>query len=193
MPAYLSPNMQADLVEAARQVSRGMARPTLPSGQMSVYMQPLGYRWQGNLNSYEPSPLPMPQWARQLGRQGLLMASKSAPELSGWVRRFRPEMLLINYYPPGARMGMHQDAGEESEAPIVSISIGDSALFRLGNTENRNRPWCEIQLLSGDLLVFGGEHRRAFHGVPKVYDGTAPEGCGIREGRINFTIRQVNL
>ncbi|MEJ5998083.1 alpha-ketoglutarate-dependent dioxygenase AlkB [Corynebacterium sp. H130] len=149
---------------------------------MSVFMQSLGR------STFGPSAAPMPQWAIDLGCCGLREAVRVAPELK---RDFCPQMLLINFYPPGATMGMHQDAGEQSSAPIVSISIGDSAVFRLGNAENRNRPWRDVQLHSGDLLVFGGDHRRAYHGVPKVLDGTLPEGCGLARGRLNLTIRQV--
>lgn len=188
VPGFLPLAEQRRVVELARESSRGMTRPELRSGQMSVYMQPLGYRWTHNLNSYERADEPMPAWAADLGLRALTQARRVAPELR---ESFSPEMVLINFYPPGATMGMHVDAGEESEAPIVSLSIGDSAVFRLGNTKNRNRPWHDIQLHSGDLLVFGGDHRRAFHGVPKVLDGTLPEGCGLREGRLNLTIRQV--
>lgn len=194
VPGFLSLDQQHDVVEKARELSRGhMKRPELKSGTMSVYMHMLGYRTLANLNHYERSPLDMPQWALHVGRAGLAAAAEVAPELQPWVASFKPEMLLINYYPPTATMGLHQDAGEESEAPIVSLSVGDSALFRLGNCENRNRPWHDVQLQSGDLLVFGGENRRAFHGVPKLYPGTLPADCGLREGRINLTIRQVNL
>ena len=89
-------------------------------------------------------------------------------------------------------MGMHVDAFEESPAPVISLSIGDEALFRMGHTEARTRPWDDITLCSGDLVVFGGPKRFAYHGVVRVNDGTLPEACGLSEGRINITIRQVS-
>ena len=88
-------------------------------------------------------------------------------------------------------MGMHVDADEASVAPVVSLSVGDEALFRIGGTEHRNRPWDDIALLSGDLVVFGGVKRRAYHGVPSVRAGTLPDGCGLYEGRLNVTLRQL--
>lgn len=195
LPGALQLPAQRELVDACRDLARTspMRRPELQSGTMSVFMVSAGYRWLGSLNSYEPAPLPVPEWAVSLGHKGLTRAAEVAPELAPWVETFRPEMVLVNYYPPGAKMGLHQDAGEESGAPIVSYSVGESALFRLGSTHSRNRPWCDIQLLSGDLVVFGGEHRMAFHGVPKLFPGTCPADCGLREGRINVTIRQVSL
>lgn len=90
-------------------------------------------------------------------------------------------------------MGMHQDRDERSSAPVVSLSIGDTARFRLGNTENRGRPYRDIDLHSGDLFVFGGPSRLAFHGVQKIYPGTAPLDCGLDSGRINITMRVTGL
>jgi alkylated DNA repair protein (DNA oxidative demethylase) len=90
-------------------------------------------------------------------------------------------------------MGMHQDRDKRSRAPVVSLSIGDSCLFRFGNTETRTRPYTDLTLSSGDLFVFGGPSRLAFHGIQKVYPGTAPEGCGLSTGRINITMRVTGL
>lgn len=105
----------------------------------------------------------------------------------------RVDMALINYYPPGASIGLHVDGFEQSDAPVISLSIGDDALFRIGGTENCNKLWDDVTLCSGDVIVFGGRKRRAYHGVPRLNPGTLPEGCGLREGRINVTFRQVEL
>jgi DNA oxidative demethylase len=88
---------------------------------------------------------------------------------------------------------MHQDKDELSQAPVVSLSVGDSCRFRFGNTENRNRPYVDLELASGDLFVFGGESRRAYHGVTRILPGTAPAGCGLDSGRINVTLRVTGL
>src|SRR5699024_7801006 len=93
---------------------------------------------------------------------------------------------------PGASMGMHQDRNENSLAPVVSLSIGDEALFRIGSTETRNQPWDEVTLISGDVIVFGGPKRLAFHGVPQTRPETLPDGCGLKEGRINITFRHLD-
>jgi alkylated DNA repair protein (DNA oxidative demethylase) len=65
-------------------------------------------------------------------------------------------------------MGMHPHRAERSAAPVVSLSVGDSCVFRFGNTERRSRPWCDVVLESGDAVVFGGPSRFAFHVVPKT-------------------------
>ncbi|MBT2469796.1 alpha-ketoglutarate-dependent dioxygenase AlkB [Streptomyces sp. ISL-66] len=98
------------------------------------------------------------------------------------------DIALINFYDGDSRMGMHRDAEERSPAPVVSLSLGDSCLFRFGNTDSRGRPYQDVELRSGDLFVFGGPARRAYHGVPKVLPGTAPPGLGLT-GRLNITLR----
>lgn len=105
-------------------------------------------------------------------------------------RRFdNPEACLINYYGPSAKMGLHQDKDEQDlDAPVVSVSLGDSALFRIG-TEERTGPTQSLKLNSGDVLAFGGPARLAFHGISRIYPGTSsllPNG-----GRINLTLRRV--
>jgi alkylated DNA repair protein (DNA oxidative demethylase) len=90
-------------------------------------------------------------------------------------------------------MGMHQDKDERSDAPVVSLSIGDTCLFRFGNTETRGRPYTDVQLASGDLFVFGGPSRFAYHGVPKVYPGTGDPATGLASGRLNLTLRVTGL
>ncbi|MHC5904957.1 alpha-ketoglutarate-dependent dioxygenase AlkB family protein [Streptomyces sp. S6] len=99
---------------------------------------------------------------------------------------------LINFYDGDARMGMHRDADERSDAPVVSLSLGDRCVFRFGNTETRGRPYTDVELRSGDLFVFGGASRMAYHAVPKVLPGTAPAGLGL-VGRLNVTLRVSGL
>ena len=100
-----------------------------------------------------------------------------------------PEACLINFYGAHAKMGLHQDRDElEFDAPVISISLGDSCLFRVGGTQ-RAAPTRSFRLQSGDALTLGGPARLAFHGVDRIYPGTSsllPEG-----GRINLTLRRV--
>jgi DNA oxidative demethylase len=100
-----------------------------------------------------------------------------------------PEACLINYYAPTAKMGLHQDRDEaDFSAPVVSLSLGDSCLFRLGGGKRRD-PTQSFCLNSGDVLVLGGKARLAFHGVDRIYPQTSTlltEG-----GRINVTMRRV--
>lgn len=100
-----------------------------------------------------------------------------------------PEACLINWYAPDAKMGLHQDRDEETfDAPVVSVSLGDDALFRLGGTQ-RSGPTQSIRLTSGDVLVMSGESRLCFHGITRLYPGTST--LLDAPGRINLTLRRV--
>uniref|UniRef100_UPI002811123E alpha-ketoglutarate-dependent dioxygenase AlkB n=1 Tax=Streptomyces sp. TaxID=1931 RepID=UPI002811123E len=96
---------------------------------------------------------------------------------------------LVNFYDADARMGMHQDRDEASAAPIVSLSLGDTCVFRFGNTRTRSAPYRDVELRSGDLFVFGGPSRYAFHGVPRIRPGTGAAALGMKGGRLNLTLR----
>ena len=100
-----------------------------------------------------------------------------------------PEACLVNFYQGGAKMGLHQDKDEEDfSAPVVSISLGDTALFRFGGTE-RGGKTSTVKLASGDVLVMGGKSRLCFHGIDRVHSGTSTL---LKEGgRINLTLRRV--
>ena len=102
---------------------------------------------------------------------------------------YRPEACLINYYGPTAKLGLHRDQDEDAkEAPILSISLGDTALFRLGGAE-RKSPTRSVRLSSGDAVLLEGPLRHWFHGVDRILPGTSqllPEG-----GRFNLTLRRV--
>jgi alkylated DNA repair protein (DNA oxidative demethylase) len=100
-----------------------------------------------------------------------------------------PEACLVNFYNADARMGLHQDRDERDfDAPVVSVSLGDACLFRVGGTK-RNMPTVSFRLESGDVVVLGGENRLAFHGVDRIY----PETSTLLKtgGRINLTLRRV--
>lgn len=100
-----------------------------------------------------------------------------------------PDCCLINWYEPGARMGLHQDRDEaDFRWPVLSVSLGDDALFRLGNVE-RGGPTESLWLRSGDVLVLGGPARLIHHGVDRIAAGTST--LLNRPGRINLTLRVV--
>jgi len=100
-----------------------------------------------------------------------------------------PEACLVNRYRAGARMGLHRDADENDfSAPVVSISLGDSALFRLGGLV-RKAPTRSLKLHSGDIVVLGGEARLLYHGIDRVIAGTSQLLNG--GGRLNLTLRRV--
>ncbi len=101
-----------------------------------------------------------------------------------------PEACLVNFYDPDAKMGLHQDRDEnEFAAPVVSVSLGDQCLFRVGGV-SRSDPTRSFRLSSGDVFVFGGESRLIFHGVDRIYPGTST--LLKNGGRINLTLRRVN-
>ncbi|MEL6202977.1 MAG: alpha-ketoglutarate-dependent dioxygenase AlkB [Pseudomonadota bacterium] len=100
-----------------------------------------------------------------------------------------PEACLINHYEPTAKMGLHQDRDEQDfDAPVLSVSLGDTCLFRVGEN-TRSGGTKSIKLQSGDVLVMGGEGRLAFHGVDRIYPGTST--LLKKPGRINLTLRRV--
>lgn len=108
-------------------------------------------------------------------------------KLSGYAAP--PEACLVNYYEGDARMGLHVDSDEEAwDAPVLSVSLGDTAIFRIGGTL-RSDPTRSVRLASGDVCMLSGGARRAYHGVDRIMPGTSrllPRG-----GRINLTLRRV--
>ena len=100
-----------------------------------------------------------------------------------------PEACLVNFYADAARMGLHQDRDEDDfDAPVLSVSLGDSAVFRVGGT-TRKGPSRTVELKSGDVVVLGGADRLAYHGVDRVLPGTS--GLLDEGGRFNLTLRRV--
>jgi DNA oxidative demethylase len=99
------------------------------------------------------------------------------------------ECCLVNRYSVTARMGLHQDRDEAApDVPVLSVSLGDDALFRIGGT-TRKGPTESLKLRSGDVLMFGGPARLAFHGIDRVIGGTSSLLAG--GGRLNLTLRRV--
>jgi alkylated DNA repair protein (DNA oxidative demethylase) len=100
-----------------------------------------------------------------------------------------PEACLVNLYRAGARMGLHRDADEEAvDAPVLSVSLGDTGLFRYGGTTRRGTT-ATLKLNSGDVLMFGGPARSMYHGIDRIYGGSSVLVSG--GGRINLTLRRV--
>ncbi|WP_406093681.1 alpha-ketoglutarate-dependent dioxygenase AlkB family protein [Streptomyces sp. NBC_01013] len=199
VPEWLSVAQQRELVAACREWARGpvpLRHTSLPGGGvMSVRTVCLGWHWQPyrytrTADDVNGAPVaPFPEWLAELGRAAVVEAYGTESP----VRRYAPDAALINFYDDAARMGMHQDKEERSGAPVVSLSIGDTCVFRFGNTEGRGQPYTDVELASGDLFVFGGPSRHAFHGVPRIRPGTAGPGTGMSGGRLNLTLRETGL
>jgi len=198
VPGWLTLEQQRWLADRFREWAGGpvpIRSAKVRGHEMSVKTVCLGWHWRPYEYTREAvdvngnQVLDFPEWMVRLGRKALAEATGDPR-----VREdYTPDTALVNYYDDQARMGMHQDKDEHSLAPVVSLSIGDTCRFRFGNTGNRNKPYQDIDLASGDLFVFGGPSRLAYHGVMKLLPGTAPEGCGLDRGRINITMRVTGL
>lgn len=185
---FLDSAAQVQVLEAIRGVVRAapLFRPDTPYGKpMSVRMSAAGeYGWFSDRTGYRYV---------NAHPEGQLWPAIPQSVLAIWDRLTgldrQPECCLINYYDADARMGLHQDRDEASfEWPVVSISLGDDALFRMGNT-TRGGKTESIWLQSGDVVVMGGDARLTYHGVDRIKGGTStllPRG-----GRINLTLRVV--
>ncbi len=186
---YLDAAAQAALVEDLRAVASAAPffAPLTPWGKpMSVRMTSAGkYGWYSDRRGYRyeprhPSGLdwpPIPERVLAVWRA-----------LVGGERM--PDCCLVNFYGAKARMGLHRDADEKDFSwPVLSISLGDPATFRMGGSE-RSDPTTSVTLESGDVVVMGGVARRAYHGIDRIRFGASdllPQG-----GRINLTCRVVD-
>jgi alkylated DNA repair protein (DNA oxidative demethylase) len=198
VPDWLDLEGQRDLVAACRDWSAppaGLRTTKLPSGGvMSVRTVCLGWHWypygySRTVRDEQQTPVkPFPQWLADLGRRAVADAYDEEAD-----RAYQPDVALINYYDNDAKMGLHQDKDERSLAPVVSLSLGEHCVFRFGNTETRGKPWTDIELTSGDLFVFGGPSRLAYHGVPRILPGTSDPAIGLPNGRLNITLRESGL
>ncbi len=176
------------MVRALRNVvaAAPLVQPVTPGGrQMSVRMTAAGrLGWVTDRRGYRYEPRhpsgvawpPIPDEVLAVWRA-----------VSGGARL--PDCCLINYYGEGARMGLHQDKDEgDFSFPVVSVSLGDDALFRLGGVDRADGTQ-SVWLRSGDVVVMGGAARLAWHGIDRVRPGTST--LLSQGGRINLTLRVV--
>lgn len=188
LPGRLDGTAQADLVAAVmeaahtapfhRQVTPGgkpMSVETTGLGSLSWVTDAHGYR-------YEPThPLTGDPWPPMPAILPALWAELADAQVPA-------DACLVNRYRPGARMGLHRDEDEADFAfPVLSISLGDTAVFRIGGLR-RNDPTRSVRLASGDVCLLAGPARLAYHGVDRILVGSSrlvPGG-----GRINLTLRR---
>lgn len=177
------------VVAAAREVAgrAPFVAPVTPGGRkMSVRMTSAGRcGWVSDTGGY-----------RYADRHpsGVAWPPIPAPVLQVWTDLVgpdrAPDCCLFNFYGSDARMGLHRDADEGDFAwPVVSISLGDSARFRIGGPGRRD-PTTSVMLESGDVVVMGGRARLAYHGIDRIRFGSSrllPSG-----GRLNITLRVVS-
>ena len=188
LPGKLDRSAQAALLA---EVEAGIAaaplyRPVTPTGKpMSVRMTnfgPLGWITDRAGYRYEPihpaTRAPWPAIPAILLELWAELASAHVP----------PDACLVNFYEVGAKMGAHQDRDEaDFDYPVLSISLGDTAIFRIGGVARKD-PSQSLRLHSGDVCLLSGPARLAYHGVDRVLAGTSsllPGG-----GRLNLTLRR---
>ena len=187
-PEALSGDAQRQVLEDLRAVARvaPFFQPMTPYGKkMSVRMTSAGrYGWVSDRTGYRYA---------KTHPDGQVWPDIPASILDLWTRyagvERLPECCLINFYGEGARMGMHQDRDEQDfQWPVLSLSLGDECLFRIGNT-TRGGKTESLWLRSGDVVVMGGDARLVYHGVDRIRFNSSsllPQG-----GRINVTLRVV--
>lgn len=193
IPGFLDRDRQEALVEEIRQVviKAPLYIPGMPGTgkEMSVRMtncgslgwvtdKARGYRYQDH---HPVTKAPWPQIPQSLLDLWSTVAGAAKP----------PQACLVNFYSETAKMGLHQDKDEQDlNTPVVSVSLGDACLFRVGGRDRSDRT-LSFKLSSGDLVVLGGESRLAYHGVDRIYPATST--LLKNGGRINLTLRRVTL
>jgi alkylated DNA repair protein (DNA oxidative demethylase) len=194
LPSFVDVEMQQRIAHDARALLDGAHGGYVPTvrggGKMHVRMlclgrhwNPLTYRYESTRADYDGAPVaPIPhEW---------IAVARAAAHDAGFD--VHPDVCLINHYVGDGRMGVHQDKDESAAslaagAPIVSLSIGDTARFLFGGLRRRDRLQT-IWLESGDAFVFGGAARLCYHGVTRIVPSLdAPVRI---DGRINLTFRQ---
>lgn len=191
IPGYLDRAAQQALVDDIRDVVRAapLYHPEMPrTGKpFSVRMTNCGsLGWVSDRSGYryqDRHPVTGELWPAIPPRLLALWEALSACDRP-------PEACLVNFYDDSAKMGLHQDRDEKDlSAPVLSVSLGDACLFRVGET-SRTGPTRSFRLESGDIVVLGGEGRLCFHGVDRIYPSTST--LLKSGGRINLTLRRVN-
>ena len=193
MKGWLTIDEQLTLVEHCRALmdADGYVPAVRGGGKMHVRMlclgrhwNPMTYRYEATRADHDGRPVaPVPEaWSA--------LASRIAAD-AGFA--FTPDICLINFYDADGRMGVHQDKDESPAtiaggAPVVSLSLGDTARFLFGGLKRRD-PLQPLLLESGDAFVFGGPARLRYHGVSRTIPGTGPAGLRL-DGRFNLTFRQ---
>jgi alkylated DNA repair protein (DNA oxidative demethylase) len=191
LPEYFSPAQQRALVaevlgllEDCPLYRGAMPRTGTPLSVRNSNLGPLG--WVSDIKGYRYQPT-HPETGRPWGPIPQVLLDLWE-DVSGYAAP--PQACLVNWYEATSKLGLHIDADETArDAPVVSVSLGSRALFRLGGLE-RKSPTSSMRLASGDVVVLGGQSRRAYHGVDRIW----PESSTLIPGggRINLTLRRVS-
>ncbi|KAG0604183.1 hypothetical protein M758_10G151100 [Ceratodon purpureus] len=222
LKGWLSIDDQVEIVRECRSLGTGVGgfyQPTFGDGRhMRLQMMCLGKQhWEPTTSSYVPrrrnydnaSPPAIPSKFSDMVRRSLQRAQDLAlkagghklgrKQVEGELPNMEPTVCIVNFYEQSGALGMHQDKDESSASlkrgsPVVSFSVGDSAVFAYGNERDPEKAE-KIALESGDVLVFGGPARMIYHGVASILPKSAPkeliEKSNLRQGRLNLTFREL--
>ena len=192
---WLSPPGQIRLAQQCLELGAhdaGFYTPIVRGGRpMSVRMLCLGRHWNAREYHYESARTDVDGLPAPALPPNFVNLARRAAAAAGFA--MSPDICIVNWYGPESRMGLHQDKDEGADsiargAPVVSLSIGDTARFLFGGIRRRD-PVQAILLQSGDAFVFGGPARLRYHGVTRILPGTAPAGLPMT-GRLNLTFRE---
>ncbi|HXH46619.1 MAG TPA: DNA oxidative demethylase AlkB [Bradyrhizobium sp.] len=183
--------IESELIDAVRAIvaQSPFRRMTTPGGHlMSVAMTNCGERgWITDHTGYRYDPIDPRTGAPWLAMPPLLADVARRAAEQGGFQGFTPDACLVNRYEPGTRLSLHQDKDElDYSAPIVSVSLGLPATFLFGGLARADKPR-RFRLVHGDVVVWGGASRLAYHGVAPLADGEHPL---LGRTRINLTFRR---
>lgn len=190
LPNFMTEDEQVTLMEQVRQwTDKGWHAPAMPDGKLKLGHKIACLGWNWKPYEYYPSDRPFPIqlhfWAKR--------AVKAAYG-EGAYKDFNPDVAIVNYYQPGESLSLHCDRSEDQQlqdagSPIVTIGLGDSGVCRQGNCRDKNGPYHDFTMESGDIWVMGGAARKSYHAMLKVVPRTSPITMKA-PGRVSITIRQ---
>jgi alkylated DNA repair protein (DNA oxidative demethylase) len=196
---FLSPAEQKAVYEQVLRIEPGFYVPVLRNGsKMNLHMNCLGHHWSARTYRYskirdidDRAVAPVPDFLQALVRRALVETDYwHGP---GEVPPY--DICIVNLYDEkSGKLGVHTDNSESKESlekgyPVVSLSIGASAIFTIGG-RTRQESQVPYRLESGDVVLFGRSLRLAYHGVTKILRDTTPAGLGFKSpGRLNLTFR----
>ncbi|OMO50960.1 Oxoglutarate/iron-dependent dioxygenase [Corchorus capsularis] len=213
---YISLYEQINIVKTCQTLGAGPGgfyRPGYKDGaKLCLNMMCLGLNWNPQTRNYdkrhpvddcEPPSIPFEfQMLVQRAIQDahcLIDKHSTVSNAEDILPSMSPDLCIINFYTTHGRLGLHQDRDESKKSlrkrlPVVSVSIGHSAEFLYSDQRSEDQA-DKVVLDSGDVLIFGGESRMVFHGVPYIIPNSAPRDLlaetGLRHGRLNLTFRQL--
>ncbi|XP_023741528.1 uncharacterized protein LOC111889615 [Lactuca sativa] len=210
LKGYISSDDQVNIVKTCRDLGireGGFYQPGYQDGaKLHLKMMCLGRNWDPQSSGYidtrpidNSKPPEIPEFFHDMVKRALQDSNAHIQKNKGKIIPFMlPDICIVNFYTKTGKLGLHQDKDESRESlneglPVVSFSVGETAEFLYGNDRDVEKAE-RVNLESGDVLIFGGESRHVFHGVPCIFPDTAPksllEATNMLPGRLNLTFRK---